>query len=380
MSRRWKWAAGAVLTGALVVPAGLISAGPASAAGGWTPVSVPATGNNVSLNGVSARTATDAWAVGQQFVAAGQAPAPPVTYHWNGTAWSPVATPALGVNSALLAVSASSATDAWAVGFEVLRPRQHQTLLEHWNGMAWSVDTADSVSGSVVQLSGVADLSTANAYAVGIGAAGSLLEHWNGTNWSPVALPDPGFRAGSGQSISASSASDVWVVGTTSGASTGQPLAEALHFNGSTWAVVPMAQPGTNTPTIAAVTAIAPGNAWAVGEDIGATSAVGGSTLTEHWNGSSWSVVPSPTPGADPGLTGVAARSASDVFAVGTGLPSVNGGPEQALILRWNGSGWTDDTGGTIAGSLAAAATFPGSAREWAVGFSGGQGLALSHG
>ncbi|MGD0242007.1 MAG: hypothetical protein ABSB59_16995 [Streptosporangiaceae bacterium] len=380
MSRRWKWAAGAVLTGALVVPVSLVPAGTAYAAGGWTPVGVPATGNNVSLNGVSARTATDAWAVGQQFAAAGQAPPPPVTYHWNGTAWSLVSTPALGVNSALLAVSASSATDAWAVGFEVLRPRQRQTLLEHWNGTAWSVDAADSVSGSAVQLSAVTDLSASNAYAVGIGAAGPLLEHWNGTSWSPVTLPDPAFNVGPGQAISASSASDIWVVGTTSAPATGQAVAEAIHFNGSAWAVVPMAQPGANTPAIAAVTAIAAGNAWAVGEDIGATSAVGGSTLTEHWNGSSWSIVPSPTPGADPGLTGVAARSASDVYAVGTGLPSVNGGPEQALILRWNGTSWADDTGGTISGSLAAAATFPGSAREWAVGFSGGQGLALSHG
>ena len=40
----------------------------------------------------------------------------------------------------------------------------------------------------------------------------------------------------------------------------------------------------------------------------GATSAVGGSTLIEHWNGTRWSVVPSPTPGGDPSLTGVAAR------------------------------------------------------------------------
>jgi len=94
---------------------------------------------------------------------------------------------------AAVAASASSATDAWAVGFEVLRPHQHKTLLEHWNGRAWSVDTADSVSGSVA-LSGVADLSASDAYAVGIGAAGSLLEHWNGTSWSPVALPDPAFR------------------------------------------------------------------------------------------------------------------------------------------------------------------------------------------
>jgi len=39
-----------------------------------------------------------------------------VSYHWNGTAWSLVATPTLGVSSSLMAVSASTATDAWAVG------------------------------------------------------------------------------------------------------------------------------------------------------------------------------------------------------------------------------------------------------------------------
>ena len=376
MSRRKKWAAAGVLASAFIILGG----GSAFAAGGWTTVGVPATGNNVILNGAFARTDTDAWTVGQQFGAAGQAPPPPVTYHWNGTMWSLVSTPTLGVNSALMAVSASSATDAWAVGFEVVGQHHRQTLLEHWNGAAWSVDTADSVSGFAAQLTGVVDLSPASAYAVGIGATGPLLEHWNGTAWSPVTIPDPDFNVGAGQAISASSASDIWVVGTTFDSATSQTVAEALHFNGTAWSVVPMAQPGSNTPTISAVTAISPTDAWAVGEDIGTTSAVGDSTLTERWNGMSWSVVPSPTPGGDPGLTGVAARSASDVYAVGTGLPSVNGGPEQVVILRWNGSTWSSDTGGTIGGSLSAAATFPGAAREWAVGVSSGnQGLVLSH-
>ena len=119
---------------------------------------------------------------------------------------------------------------------------------------------------------------------------------------------------------------------------------------------------------------------WAVGEDVGAGTAVGGSTLIEHWNGTTWSIVPSPTPGAYPELSGVVGRSASDVYAVGTNLPSVNGGPEQALILRWNGTAWSADSNGVFGGALAAAATFPGAASEWAVGRgSGNQGLVLSH-
>ena len=119
---------------------------------------------------------------------------------------------------------------------------------------------------------------------------------------------------------------------------------------------------------------------WAVGEDVGAGTAVGGSTLIEHWNGTTWSIVPSPTPGAYPELSGVVGRSGSDVYAVGTNLPSVNGGPEQALILHWNGTAWSADSNGVFGGALAAAVTFPGAASEWAVGRgSGNQGLVLSH-
>ncbi len=378
MFGRKKWLAAGAAAGALVVTAGAT----AFAAGGWTVTTVTGTsGNNVELTGVFARTSTDAWAVGEQFAPAGQAPPPPVTYHWNGTAWSPVSTPALGVSGALLAVSASSATDAWAVGFELSGRRAHTTLLEHWSGTAWSVDTADAISGdTAVELSGVVDLSAGNAYAVGLDNSGALLEHWNGTAWSPVTLPDPDFTPGSGEAIAASSASDIWVVGSSLNTTTDATIAEALHFNGSTWTVVPMAQPGTNTPTISAVTALSPTNAWAAGDDIGATSPVGGGTLLEHWNGTSWSVVPSPTPGADDSLTGIAARSASDVVAVGSALPSVNGGPLQAVILRWNGTAWSNDTGGTIPGWLTAASTFPGAAQEWAVGNSSGSaGQILSH-
>jgi len=365
-----------------VVAASVLIGSSASAATGWTVETVPQTGNNTLLLGAAARTSTDAWAVGEQFAGAGQAPPPPVSYHWNGTAWSLVTTPTLGVSSALMAVSASTATDAWAVGFSILGRREHGTLIEHWNGTAWSVNSSLVVTGSAAQLNGVVDLSPANAWAVGLGSGGALLEHWNGSAWSTVTIPDPDFTPGADESISASSATDVWVAGTTVNTATGTTSAEALHFNGTAWTVVPMAQPGTNTPTIGAVTAISATNAWAVGEDIGATSAVGGSTLIEHWNGTSWSIVPSPTPGGDPGLTGVAARGSGDVYAVGSNLPSINGGVVQGLILRWNGNTWSQDTDPTDGSysPLFAAAAVPGAANEWAVGTVSNVSLILSHG
>jgi len=374
-SRYSRWAGVAALATASV-----LIGSTASAATGWTVVNVPQTGNNTLLLGASARTGTDAWAVGEEFGAAGQT-APSAIYHWNGSAWSLTAAPALGAASALLAVSASTASDAWAVGFSVIRGEVHSTLMEHWNGTAWSVNSSHVVTGEAAEVTGVADLSPANAWAVARGVGGPFLEHWNGSAWSQVTIPDPAFNPGADEAISASSATDIWVVGTTVSATTGATTAEALHFDGTSWTVVPMQQPGTNTPTLGAVTAISPGNAWAVGEDIGATSAIGGSTLIEHWNGTSWSVVPSPTPGADPGLTGVAARGPSDVYAVGSNLPSINGGAVQGLILRWNGSTWSQDADPT-AGSyspLYAAATVPGAASEWAAGTISNAPLILSH-
>lgn len=163
------------------------------------------------------------------------------------------------------------------------------------------------------------------------------------------------------------------MVGTSFSASTGQTVAEALHFNGTAWSVVPMAQPAAGTPAITAVTAISPTDAWAVG--------LNGTPLLENWNGKAWTIAASP---ALKGVfvtrfTGVAARSASDVIAVGTGIPSaVNTGGEQAVILRWNGTSWSDDTGGTITGGYYAAATFAGAAKEFVVGYSG-PGSILTH-
>jgi hypothetical protein len=359
-SRRARWSAVVAFAGAAVI----FGSGTALAATGWTVETVPQTGNNILLLGASARTSTDAWAVGEQFGAAGQAPPPPVSYHWNGTAWSLVPTPTLGVSSALRGVSASTATDAWAVGFSLLGRRDYGTLIEHWNGAAWSVNSSLVETGGFAELTGVVDLSPTDAWAAGVDGSGGLLENWNGSTWSSVALPDPNFTPGTGQSIAASSASDVWVVGSTVNPTTGATEGEALHFNGTAWAVVPL-------PTAAyAVTEIAPNDAWAVG-----------GTTIEQWNGTTWNVVPSPTPGADLALLGVAGRGVDDVYAVGEDIPSVNGGVVQGVILRWNGSTWSQDTDPTDGSysPLFGAATISGAANEWAVGTLSNASLILSH-
>ncbi len=65
------------------------------------------------------------------------------------------------------------------------------------------------------------------------------------------------------------------------------------------------------------------------------------STLIEHWDGASWSVVPSPNPGTrSNGLSDLVALAPDDAWAVGSwsGHPLHNSAP---LIMHWDGADWT---------------------------------------
>jgi hypothetical protein len=128
-----------------------------------------------------------------------------------------------------------------------------------------------------------------------------------------------------------------------------------------------------------------PTDVWAVG-DQGVTDS-SSSTLIEHWNGTKWSIVPSPSPGSNGDLTGVTTSNASnDVWAVGSDEPA---GTTQAqtLTLNWNGTAWVTvaspnaSSGFSILNSVA---TTPGATIVQAVGSSGASGstnpLALQNG
>jgi hypothetical protein len=58
---------------------------------------------------------------------------------------------------------------------------------------------------------------------------------------------------------------------------------------------------------------------WAVGSfSVAAGTTVQGRTLVEHWNGSAWSVVPSPNVGGNDNLLNGVGAAAGDVWAVGS--------------------------------------------------------------
>jgi len=370
--------------GAAIGTALVLIAGTAQAQGGWTTVAIPPTGVNAALTAAAATSDTNAWAVGHSNTAPNFLGAVPVIDHWNGSAWSQMTAPSTGYSTnTLSAVGASGSADAWAVGWSEPRRYTFYPLGLHWNGTAWSVSTSFNTAMAGQVADGVADISTTNAYAIGGGLGSApygIVARWNGTTWNRLTVPVPpkdittDFSA-----ISADRPNDVWIVGsyTATVSSTQETFGTyTLHWNGSSWSVVSMpADPSGVEYQLESVKAIGPADVWAVGQAVNSSTLASEGTLIEHWNGTAWSVVPSPTSGTNDYLNGVTASSSGDVWAVGAYLPS-GASNEQTLTLNWNGTAWSTVASPTASNgsSLTSVATTPGASIVQAVGYTGGSG------
>ncbi len=271
-----------------------------------------------------------------------------------GPFWSPVGTLAVPSGDSLIPgdLAVTSPTDAWVTGN--ITPTDSATgfpitaIVEHWNGSSWTLTNLPGPPHWTDFYQASAAVSFAgSALVVGnsdsfLDNGGVLFEQWNGSSWSYRAggriTPAPNFASLS--AIASVSPSNIWVSGDAS------PLAHFYeHWNGASWTFVPPpAEPHPQGITadhqIQDFAVVSASNIWAVGltdwQDNGNTS----DTLIEHYNGSNWSVVPSPQPGPLDRLNGVYAASATNVYAVGEG-GSTGLTP---LIVHWNGSEWSQIT------------------------------------
>ena len=266
----------------------------------WSTVASPdpSTVSNL-LYGVTAVSATDVWAAGSQTPDASTLLSTTLVLHWNGKKWSRVHSPTVSdASTTLYGVSADSATDAWAVGNECTDPAcpdpgiTTDTFTMHWNGKKWSKVASPSFGGTNNVLFGVRALKPDNAWAVGDSSVtGALTEHWNGTKWSQVPAANPGSAFNDLEAVSAASATDIWAVGDQLGASLPfDTLTE--HWHGSAWTTV--ASPnGTTSDTgvnqLVGVAVISSKDAVAVGW----AQSKGGPfyhVLILKWNGTRWAI------------------------------------------------------------------------------------------
>ncbi len=290
----------------------------------WAQQSSPDPGGSTrdnSLDAAAATSASNAWAVGSYF---NGTDVRTLAVHWNGTIWVQVPSPnPSSLGNALRGVAATSSSNAWAVGqyFNGSTARD-QTLTERWNGTTWKRVASPNPGGSSRDnvLAAVAATSASNAWAVGYYSNGtanqSLIEHWNGTAWTQVPSPNPGGSTHDNLllSVAATSASSAWAVGDYYNGITYQSL--IMRWDGTAWKRVASPNPGSQANVLRGVVAISPSDAWVVGSYYSTAH----QTLTAHWNGTAWTQVPSPDLGGSTRenvLFGVDATSAANIWAVG---------------------------------------------------------------
>jgi hypothetical protein len=256
-------------------------------------------GDTGGLSAVSCTTAASCAAVGNS----------PLVEWWNGTRWSIAALKANASQSLLEQVSCPGTTDCYAVGSYTTGTSSYttRTLVEHWNGATWSIVASPNPPNVLdAALLSVSCPTTTDCYAVGssipdIPASAleekPLIEHWNGTTWSIVSSPSPtGATVSALGGVSCATVTDCSAVGTVLAASAAKVLAE--HWDGTRWSIVTAPSPsGSNDTELTAVSCAAATNCVGVGYSVASsTSDTTAKTLTEHWNGTTWSIVPSPNP------------------------------------------------------------------------------------
>jgi hypothetical protein len=288
----------------------------------WTTTQMPREGDFAAVAAISP---DDVWAVGSDW----QNLSEPLAYHWDGTSWTQVTTPAqLDPYSDLNAITALSSDDIYAFGYTEQDSGSGQTFVLHWDGSSWT-----DAAGVVSELAYMSAVSPTDAWGVGAADGKPLVAHWDGTAWQRVKAPQrsgeyfPGIRA--------VSSDDVWAFGETNGGYQ-QPFLE--HWDGTTWSVIRDHAAPARFMVLTGLDGTGASDAWLTG-----TGQVGAGPLLQHWNGSAWSNVDDPAQelgGATPGA--VVAISPTDAWVVGFWIQNQGGVQfDRRLLLHWDGSAWT---------------------------------------
>ncbi len=289
------------------------------------------------FTGVSCPIATSCIAVGQYTTDVGTSVGTqvPLGEGWDGTSWTQQ-TPTVD-NNVFSGVSCSTASSCMAVGPAI--PIRDGPVTEAWNGTSWSTPPSPPYVGlgndgvlSGVSCTGVICMAVGHAYNYNQGPAddaplGDLWNGglWNGSGWTLQTIPVPaGANTSALSSVSCPTTTDCFAVG-YEGLS--DPLAE--NWNGTAWTV--QTTPGTGALT--GVSCPTTDLCWAVGGT--------GSMVAEEWINSAWTLqsLPAPTGATSTSLTGVSCPSASDCVAVGSYTNSQS--RAMTLAAQWNGTSWS---------------------------------------
>jgi hypothetical protein len=333
------------------------------------------------LIGVSAGPGGSAWAAGS--TTSGRA----LIVHRNGATWSQAASPSPGGAALLHGVSAAPGGSAWVAGDTCASgcgtsSEADRTLILRWDGLSWS-QTASPSPGRTAFLYGVSASPDGSAWAVGYtgtssGADRTLILRWDGLSWSRVASPSPG-RDALLLGVSAGPGRTAWAVGDSCMSRCGTTSAVyrllIMHWNGKAWSLV--TGPGLASDAyLYGVSAGLGGSAWAVGYICTSgchTASEADQMLILRWDGTIWSQAAAPGLGSSALLDAVSTGAGGTAWAVGSSCTPGCLAPRaatRALILHWDGTAWSQAASPSPAGKaiLTGVSTGPGGS-AWAAGY-----------
>jgi hypothetical protein len=273
------------------------------------------------LTDVDATAANDVWAVGYYFQEPSGSDNAGLILHWDGKVWTEIPVPTAGLHELSLdGVTAIAANDAWVVGSYVDPSASSRSLALHWDGQTWTVAPTPIVGAASNRLDDVLGIATNDVWAVGASDwqgtpgndtyEGPFALHWDGKSWSSVSIPSISERIGSLSSISASGSNDVWAVGQGY-----RGKGRVLHWNGTDWRIVNNPIIDSDDTDLTDVLALAPNDVWATGFIWREHR-----SMVVHWNGSQWGFISSlgpDGPDTEIELTALTAASPNDLWAVG---------------------------------------------------------------
>lgn len=276
---------------ALTLTAGLLPAQAASTPA-WSISDVFGAPDYPLGQGLSVSGPANAWVSGTSYQSL-------LAEHWDGTQWTSVTPPPSVDNLANATVNdgivgSSSPTNTWFFP-EVSGPAKTKTLGLVWNGSAWrtvKVPATDSLLGvNVLGRRNVWQWGTKPAPPDTLGFGPPWLRHYNGTTWKTV--PVPGVAGGA----SVVSATDMWAVGpttATAGQAGPQQVYIAMHWNGKKWAAIrlpKLAKVNGAAWSPRGIVALGAGNVWVNEVPQGSLNGEPGpqDTVLLHWNGKTWS-------------------------------------------------------------------------------------------
>jgi hypothetical protein len=230
----------------------------------------------------------------------------------------------------ITAVSATGPDNAWAIGLN----RRHGSagLLLHWNGSRWQ---PMRYPGEAADLPIAIFALSATDFWLFVQNSDQAL-HWSNGQWSELDMPAGGYP------MAVLGDNDIWVEGGSSrncdySSDRGRGCSATSHWNGTGWATYPLA-----AQTIVSVSASSPSDLWLVGESYAKTKPAphhfGVVTTTlpyvYRWTGSAWhrSGLAVRRTSANPSIV---AYSRRDVF-----VAEASASNKAACAMHWNGSRW----------------------------------------